>query len=130
MPQLVPVVLKDALNADHTFNPRGIVSGVATLAESNGVPIGNNQLTLSHIRTKGTAGRERVTFKVQVPVVQNVEVSGITRPTVVRTSYIDVTASFDPGSSTAERADAIAYTRNLLASAVGLAIMRDLEDAY
>jgi len=128
MPQLAPVVLKDSLNVDHTFNPRGIVGGVATLAESSGVPIGNQQLTVSHTVT--AAGRHKAVLKASFPVVQNVEVSGVTRPTVVRTAYLEVSLNVDAGSSTQERADALALVRNALGASLFVSVFRDLEDVY
>lgn len=128
MPQLNSIVLKDNAAVDHTFIPRGINSGVATLASGTGVPIGNLSITASHSKTQ--QGREKVAFKVTLPVVQNVVVAGVTKPTVVRTAYCDLAFSFDSTSETTERADAIAYVKNLLASTLGIAMIRDLEDAY
>lgn len=128
MPQLNSVVLKDNAAVDHTFIPRGINGGVATLASGTGVPIGNLSITASHSRTQ--QGREKVVFKITLPVVQNVVVAGVTKPTVVRAAYCDIAFSFDSTSETAERADAIAYAKNLLASTLGIAMIRDLEDAY
>lgn len=130
MPQLAPVILKDDLDANHTFNPKGIVVNVATLAESSGVPIGNNTIQIRHDSGKGPLGREKVKISFQLPVVQNVEVSGVTRPTVVRVAYGDITFSFDKGSGTAERANTIAFAKNSLANAMILAVAKDLDDLY
>lgn len=103
MPQLNSIVLKDNAGTDHTFTPRDIVGGVATLVQSTGVPIGDKTVTVSVNKT--ATGRRKVVMKVAIPVVQDQTVSGVTRPTVVRTAYADLTLTFDGTSTTAERAD-------------------------
>lgn len=116
MPQLAPVVLKDgkATPVDHTFKPRGIDGGVTTLVESAGTPLGESRVTLS--QNRGTNGRIRVALKFAVPVTQDATVNGVTRPTVVRTSYADVTFNFDASGSPAERADLVAYVNSITAA--------------
>lgn len=132
MPQLVPLVLKDgkATPVDHTFIPREIAGGVSTLVESTGTPIGERRLTLSQNRT--TSGRVKVIARLVIPVVQDAVVNGISKPTIVRTSYADVTLSFDSGSSTAEREDTVALIRSLLANEQTMvqAFAVDLEGLY
>lgn len=103
MPQLTSIVLKDNAATDHTFAPRDIVGGVTTLVESTGVPIADKTVTVSLNRT--ATGRRKVNIKLAIPVVQDQVVSGITRPTVVRTAYADLTLTFDGASTTTERAD-------------------------
>jgi hypothetical protein len=53
-------------------------------------------------------------MKLSVPVVQDATVNGITRPTVVRTGYADLTFNFDASSSTEERRDIVAMVRDAL----------------
>lgn len=128
MPQLTSVVLKDNANTDQTFAPKGIVSGVATLVKSNGVPVGNQILTMAHSRTQ--TGREKISIKVKVPVIQDVVVGGISRPTEVRASFADIVLTFDGTSSTAERADTLAYVKSLMATTFTRSVVVDLEDIY
>jgi|SwirhirootsSR2_FD_contig_123_13750_length_4035_multi_15_in_0_out_0_2 hypothetical protein len=109
------MVLKDHAAADHTFSPRDIVNGVATLVNSSGVPVGDKTVSYAITRTSG-ANRRKVTLKVALPIVQDTTVGGVTRPQVVRTAYADVTMTFDQTSSTAERQDALAYLSSLLAN--------------
>jgi hypothetical protein len=113
MPQLVPVVLTDRAPTpvDHTFNPRDISNGVVTLAESTGIPIAERRITLSQVRS--SSGRVRVTVKLAVPVVQDVTVNGVTRPTLVRTNYGEMTFNFDSTSSAEERDDVVAFVNGL-----------------
>lgn len=132
MPSLAPIVLKDgkATPLDHTFKPRGIDGGVATLVESAGTPLGENRLTLS--QNRGTNGRIRVIAKIAAPVVQDATVNGITKPTVVRTSYVDITFNFDASSSIAERQDVVAFVNSLTAKTLvaGQQYFVDLEGMY
>lgn len=54
MPQLQNIVLTDRATTpvNHTFVPRDIDrNGVATVVESTGVPVGENQLSISLTRT-------------------------------------------------------------------------------
>lgn len=128
MPQLTSIVLKDNADADQTFTPKGIVSGVSTLVRSNGVPVGDFKLTLAHSKTQ--TGREKITVKLAVPVVQDVTVGGISRPTPVRSGFVDITFTVDQTSNTAERADLLAMAASLLNHAVMEDLVVDLEDLY
>lgn len=132
MPQLATLVLKDeaATPVDHTFNPRGIDSGVATLVESNGVPIGEGRLSFA--QTRNSVGRTRCTIKMSLPVVQDATVNGVTRPTVVRTNYCDIVFNFDNSSSTAERKVIVALIKDMFASSNTMVrkYLVDLEGLY
>jgi hypothetical protein len=107
------MVLKDHAAADHTFSPRDIVGGVATLVNTSGVPVGEKTVSYAVSRTSGS-NRRKVTLKVAIPIVQDSEISGVTRPVVVRTAYADVTLTFDQTSSKVERQDLLAYLISLL----------------
>lgn len=118
MPQLQNVVLKDrkATPVDHTFTPRDITSGVATVIETTGVPVGNSRLSLS-LRQVNGSGRYRAELKLAVPVVVNETINGVVTPKVQRTSYADVAFTFDPTSSEAERNDIVGMLADALAPA-------------
>lgn len=132
MPQMTNLVLKDGEDpaVDHTFKPRSIEAGVATLVESTGTPLGESRVTFSQNRT--ASGRVKAVIKFVLPVTQDAEVNGITRPTVVRTTYVDVMFNFDGGSSTQERTDAVAYLASLLDGDQTMvqAYLVDLEGLY
>jgi hypothetical protein len=121
MPQFANLVLKDNANANVTFIPRDITNGVATAINSAGVPLGEKQASFAASRT--ATGRRKVTLKLVIPVVQDVVVAGVSKPTVVRTSYVDVTFTVDGTSNTAERQDLLAYAKSLLADATQIAPM-------
>lgn len=130
MPQLTSLVLKDgaATPANHTFAPRDIVSGVATVIESTGVPVGDRRLSFALNRTQN--GRVKVTMKMAIPVMQDQVVNGVSKPTVVRVAYSDITFSFDQTSSTQERKDVLALMASALGDAFTKGIVADLQNAY
>lgn len=128
MPQLTSAVLKDSANADHTFTPNNVSGGVATLVESTGVPIGDKRISIGQNQT--AQGRRKVTVKLAVPAVQDAVVNGVSRPTVVRTAYADITFSFDGSSSATERKDALAYIKSLMANPMFISAAGDLEGIY
>lgn len=114
MPQLANLVLKDgaATPVNHTYAPRDITNGIATLEESNGVPIANNRIAVALTRTP--QGRHKATLKGTFPVVQTQTINGVDSPVIVRSAYFDLTFSFSDTSTEQERKDVIA----LLASAL------------
>ncbi len=130
MPALVPLVLKDGQStpANHTFKPKGGAPGVATLVESTGVPIGDRKITvgLSETATK----RRKALVRLQMPVVQDIVVNGISKPTSVRAAFVDCTFTFDGTSNSGERADILAFASNFLGSDLAKAMIVDLDDAY
>lgn len=130
MPQLAAVTINDgkATPVAHTFNPRDIVAGVATLTEGTGIPIGENQLSLS--LTKTASNRRNVKLKLVLPIVQDVIVGGISRPTVVRQTTANVDFSFAEDSNPAERKDARALVANALNNALLASVMHDLQALY
>lgn len=115
MPQLQNLVLTDraATPVAHTFAPRSKDGGVAVVAESTGVPIGDPKFTLSTTKTAG--GRFKTVMKLSIPVVQTQTVNGVSTPVVVRTAYVDATFSFGNNSSLQERKDAVGLFSSALA---------------
>jgi len=115
MPQLQNLVLTDraATPVAHTFAPLEITNGVAAVAESSGIPLGNNRVTLSLTRTKDN-GRYKPSLKFTFPVVQTETINGVSRPVAVRTAYCDMTFTFDPSSTTQERKDVVGMVQSSL----------------
>ncbi len=115
MPQLVPLVLVDrkATPESHTFTPEDISSGVGALTESSGVPIGDSRVTIA---MKKSSDRRKPEFRLSVPIVQDETVNGVTRPVVVRVSYVDVKFNFDATSSEQERNDVVGMVESALSS--------------
>lgn len=107
MPQLSNLVLKDRATTpvDHTFTPLDIQQGVGVVVESSGVPIGDRRFSVSLSKTANN--RYKPSIKMSIPVVQDATVNGVTKPTVVRTLYADLTFNFPSDSSEQERKDAV-----------------------
>lgn len=102
MPQLANLVLTDraATPVAHTFTPKSIDSGVATVVETTGTPIGESRFSLSTRRVNGKVKSRAV---LVVPVVQTETINGISKPKVVREAIVDATFTFSAESTEAER---------------------------
>lgn len=120
MPQLQPLVLTDrkATPVNHTFNPQNIVSGVARVAESSGIPLGDNAVTISIARNGN--GRYKAHLKFTFPVLQTETVNGVSKPVIVRSSFAEVHFNFDQSSSEAERNDVVGMVQSALLPAKAL----------
>lgn len=121
MPALTSLVLKDRATTpvDHTFTPSELKDGVGTVVESSGQKIGDSKYSVSSRKTAG--GRYAAKVKLEVPVVENQTVNGVTRPVVTRVAYATVDFSFAADSTTAERnnlvgmlADSFAKSKTLV----------------
>lgn len=116
MPQLQDLVVTDRATptpVNHTLVPRDVTTnGVGTVVENTSVPVGQLSLDVS-MRKAGTQYRGRLTMRQ--PVVQDAVVGGVTKPTVVRTSFCALDVVFDETSTEQERTNLI----GMLASALG-----------
>jgi len=132
MPQLASITISDAATTPvaHTYTPRDIVGGIATLSESTGVPIGDNRITMSLTRT--SSGRVKPSIRLNLPVTATQTVNGVATPTVVRTAYVELNFSFENTSTTQERKDAMELARQLLFStqSIPVGLIRDLQTVY
>lgn len=117
MAQRANLVIKDRASTpvDHTFSPDGDdANGVHVFSEKTSVPAGNPRFTAS---LRKSNGKYRPVLKLAVPVVQIQTINGVSSPIVVRTSHIEVSATFDELSSTQERADCVGLMVNSMAAA-------------
>lgn len=128
-----PLVIKDRTSptpADHTFTPDGDDSnGVHVFSEKTGVPAGNARFTA---QLRHTNGKYRPTLRLAVPVVQTQTINGVSSPVVVRTAFVELSATFDDKSSVQERADAIGLLMNSLAASQTMVndLLVNLSDIY
>lgn len=133
MPTLQNLVLTDraATPVNHTFTPLDITNNVGTVVESSGVPIGNNRVQVSLTRTKDT-GRYKGVIRYAFPVVQTQTINGVATPAIVRTSYADLTFTFDPTSTTQERKDVVGMVQSSLDAAKALTndLLVNLQGVY
>lgn len=122
------VVLKDHADADLTFVPRDTTSGVTTYVNTGGVPADEKTLTVSMVR-KSSGGRKGV-VKLTLPVVQDVVVGGVSKPTKVRASYATLTLDFSDVSTTAERQDMRKALDALASTAMFTALVDNTDPPY
>ncbi len=125
MPNMANVTLVGPGAVNWVFKPRDNVGGVATFVKSNGVPLADVILKIKPSRTAN--GRVKMDFNLSIPVVQDMEVSGVTKPMVVRSAYFSGTFSADSGSDNDERMEILELVDYLVGSAESIAVFRDLE---
>jgi hypothetical protein len=112
------MTLNGLSGADHVFAPYGIDSkGVATLIKAGTSPVGDEKLTLSSVRLP--SGKVRTELRLQVPKTQDVDVGGVTRPTVVKTGFAVLTMTTDGTATSDDRQElfkmlcsAVTYSEN------------------
>lgn len=111
------LVVKDRTSptpADRTFTPDGSdANRVHVFTEKTGVPAGYARFTAQLRRSKG---KIRPTLRLAVPVTQVQTINGVSSPVVVRTAYVEFSATFDELSTVQERADAIGMLTNSAAA--------------
>jgi len=115
MPALQSLVLTDrtpVTPVNLTFVPHDIKDGVGEVANNAGVPLGEKRCTVS---MKRVGSRFKGEVRLILPVVVTETINGVSQPKVARTSYVNLSVSFDESSSLQERNDAI----GLLASGLG-----------
>lgn len=116
MAQLQNLVLTDRATTpvNHTFTPKGrdSATGVATVVESSGVPIGENKATLSY---RETASKKKARFVLTIPIVATETINGVSVPKVVRATVMDLAITYDPTSTLQERKDAVGMLQSALA---------------
>lgn len=102
MPEIQNLVLTDraATPVAHTFVPRGVPNGVATVVSSNGTAVADKVFTLS---TRRANGKVKIRMVLRIPVVQTETINGISKPKVVRDSTSDTTFTFSAESTQQER---------------------------
>lgn len=125
MPNMANFTLVGPGAVNWVFKPANVIGGVATFVKSNGVPLADQTLKLTPSRTP--TGRVKLDFKLTIPVVQDMEVGGITKPTVVRTAYFSGTLTADPASTAAERLELMELVDSLVGSDNAIAAFKDLE---
>lgn len=112
MPALQNLSINDRVPTAHSFVPRDVKNGVGLVVANGGVPAGEERLTIS---MKKSGSRFRGALNLAVPVVANETINGVTKPTVLRTAYVDLQVTFEETSTETERTNII----GMLADALG-----------
>nr|UUW21296.1 MAG: coat protein [Guiyang fiers-like virus 4] len=131
MPQFVPVSLYGVGSEILTFKPRDITGGVATSVQSSGIPLGDRRISMSTNRASN--GKTKLVIKFAFPTLEDITANGVTRKTVSRTNYAEMSFNFDGNSTADERYRMIAALHAWLQEAENPMLMgyvRDLEGIY
>lgn len=108
---------------NHTFTPDGEdTNGVHIFSEKTAVRAGDPRFTISLRQSKG---KVRPSLRLAVPIVATQTINGVSSPVVVRTAYVELSATFDELSTAQERADAIGMLTNSCAP-TGQTMINDL----
>lgn len=107
MPSLQNLVLTDraATPVAHTFTPRDVIGNVGTVVETNGVPLGSNQVSVS--MRQQPSGKYIGRIHCMFPIVQMEDINGISKPVLVRVARVKCEFEFDQSSTEQERKDAV-----------------------
>lgn len=115
MPQLQSLILTDrtpTTPVNLTFVPRDIdAKGVGTVVNSAGTPIGEKRCSVS---MQKRSNRYKGEVRLALPVVATETVNGVSKPIVVRTAYVTLSADFAGESTEQERNDAIGMMASAL----------------
>lgn len=120
MPALQTVTVNDRSTPTpvaHVFTPRDVSKGTGLVVRGNGVPVGEERLTVA-MRKAAAKFRGKVTLTVPVVVTQTID--GVSSPVVARSTFISMEVTFDERSTPQERTDAIGIFANALAPSVPL----------
>jgi len=132
MPALANLVLKDRATTpvDHTFTPSNVTGGVGTVVESNGTKVGDSKYSVSSRKTAN--GRYAAKVKLEVPVVENQTVNGVSKAVVTRVAYATCDFSFAADSTTLERNNLVGMLQDSFAKTKTLVdkTVVDLEGVY
>lgn len=112
MPAITPITVTDGAAANKVFNPRGTPNGIATFAHSDGVAVGDSLLTVS----SKLGARRKVSIRFNLPQTATLAGDGNPTEVVSRSAYVRLEFDFDKASTLAERLDARAFVRSLLAN--------------
>jgi hypothetical protein len=109
------IVDREVTPGNHTFKPNGFSqdNSVAFFKNAGTTVLEDEKFSISW-RESNTVRKVRV--KLEVPVVVNETINGVTVPKVARTSIADVTFNFALSSTEAERDNVVGMLADALAS--------------
>jgi hypothetical protein len=111
MPAIAQFTLDGISGADHVFNPDNVTNNVVTWLKSGTSPVGDERFTMRTSKTP--TGKVKSTIKLVLPKTQDVEISGVTRPTVVSTAVIDISFTSDATAPNADRYEMLDLIRSI-----------------
>jgi len=116
MPALTSIAVSDreSTPATHTFTPAHRKNGVSTFKNRDGVPIGDETLTIS-LRQSGQKYKARIVLSL--PTVVTETINGVDSPSVARSNFATFETTFDASSTLQERQNTVGLMANLLLAA-------------
>lgn len=131
MPAITTITVNDGESTPvaHTFERVGGIdkNGVIYLRESDGVPFGDNALSISLRRpTNKVKGR----LVLKVPVIATETINGVDSPKWQREGIISLDTTFDEQSSIQERKNALTMFVNALANADITEVLQDAKGPW
>lgn len=137
MPQFTALTINDgqATPAAHTFAQKTLIGTEATYVDrSGGITVGFPTVTVNSMPPTKTSRLQKVRCKVVLPVLEVVNASTYNGITPAPTKAFDLTFDgmfFLPERCTLpQRKDILAYTKNLIASALMAALVETQETVY
>lgn len=116
MPAIAAITLNGVGGADHVFTPFNIdPQGVAKWVKTGTTPVGDETMTVSV--KKMPSGKFRTLLKIVVPKVQDVDVGGVTRPTVIKTGILSIEFTSEGTHTVSERDELLMLVRSAVADA-------------
>jgi hypothetical protein len=132
MPALTTITVNDREDTPvaHTYTPGAPSKGVYEFVNSDGVPIGDEKLTVS-ISPTGN-GNIRTRIRMMDPIVVTETINGVDRPKVERTAYASLEFTFSDRSSKQERENLVGKLANALSESQTfmMSVCTDLEGIY
>lgn len=114
---------------DHTFVPQLQDNGTAIFEKTDGIPLGNERLTVV-VRRNGE--RTKASLVLAIPQLVTETINGVSRNAVDRTNYARVDFTFDNASTLQERKNVVGLVHNALADSQAdlMKVFQNLESVY
>lgn len=100
----------------HVYNPAGVTSNVARWFDrTGGIANGFSKLDSSVNRTNGSARNYRINWNLAIPVLATESGECVCAGDTLRSSFLALTATLSPTSTTAERQEVLDQLDDLVA---------------
>lgn len=114
MPAMIALTLNGLSGADHVFAPFGIdAKGVASFKVPGSSPLADETMTIG-VNRAPNGGKIKTEIRLSLPKVQDVDVGGVTKPVVVRTTNASLVITTDPGAPHTERDEIVLLLASML----------------
>lgn len=131
MPAFSPLTIQDREDspADHIFVPQLQNDDTAIFEKTDGIPLGNERLTVV-VRRNGD--RTKASLVLAMPQLVTETINGVSRNAVDRTNYARVDFTFDNSSTLQERKNVVGLVHNALAESQTdlMKVFQNLESVY